>query len=157
MVVAVNFPYGAMTQPEALFCVTHAESLGADELMLVVPTTAMLDGRLGDVRGLLRQTRRLTRFPVITAAFELPMLEVSAQAEFLTALRAEGVTSLVPNLGLTPHLTLEDDVQFIQRMIPGVDVTAFAGTTPGWNVKSLVAAGAKRVLSLRANTLVSEL
>lgn len=157
IVAGINFPNGSMTQPEILFCVTHAESLGADELLLVVSTTAMLDGRLDDVRGLLRQVRKLSRFSVVTVAFEHPLLAATARREFMLALKAEGVTSILPNMGLTRHLTEEDNVRMAQEVIPGVDVTAFLGTSPAWNARNLREAGASRLLSLRAMSLASEL
>lgn len=159
VVAAVNFPCGAMTQPEVLFCVTHAESLGAHELLLAVSTTAMLDGRLDDVRGMLRQVRKLSRFPQVTMGFEHPLLkEPGAFTEFLEALKAEGVTSVLPNLGLTPHKTVEADVIQSQKHIPGVDVTANLGSSsPAWMARNLCEVGASRVLAQHAIKLAGEL
>lgn len=143
--VVVDAPFGASTQAHKETVVAQTASLeGIGGFGVVVNHTAMLDGRLGDVRGELRACAKQSRRQ-LGAMFELSLLGGRSQrAEFVQALGQENIKWLQPHVGMRQerglvNLTAAEDLNLIHDVAGHLKLMAYAGPLNVWDAVAQLA------------------
>jgi deoxyribose-phosphate aldolase len=150
LIAVVDAPFGQSAQREKVSASSHLGSLdGVSQVAVALNHTAMLDGRLDDVRGELRACARVSRFP-LCAMFELSLLDQPAQRRELALSLSQSVVEwLQPHIGLRKdgrvNLTTLEDVRLLREEAPHVKIRAYCGPLAEWSLAMRLAEVADNV------------